>query len=81
MRSRTSQWQVPRTSHLAAARQYREREGHLNVPRRHVETVVVGDGQEMEFRLGAFISNQRSRAAVLASERVVELSELGMRWV
>ena len=75
-RSRAQIW----ADNLAAARQYREREGHLNVPRAHVETVVGDEGREREFRLGAFISNQRSRAAVLTSERAAELGELGMRW-
>ncbi len=45
----------PRTSqadkwamHLAA-RQYFEREGHLQVPRKHVETIVSGsDGEDQE---------------------------------
>ncbi|MGY5036525.1 Helicase associated domain protein [Streptomyces sp. 900116325] len=83
----------PRTSHaekwamhLAAARQYYEREGHLRVPRKHVETITMsGDGNEgqeqRELRLGAWISNQRSRAATLTPERVEQLSKLGMRWL
>ncbi|MGI3225464.1 Helicase associated domain protein [Streptomyces sp. GTA36] len=67
-----------------AARQYYEREGHLRVPRRHVERIVTGDdGQDQEERnlkLGAWISNQRSRAATLAPERVEQLTAIGMRW-
>ncbi|MFD7942466.1 Helicase associated domain protein [Streptomyces sp. NPDC059744] len=82
----------PRTSqaekwamHLAAARQYYEREGHLRVPRKHVETITMsGDGNEgqeqRELRLGAWIGNQRSRAAMLTPERVEQLSKIGMRW-
>ncbi|MGR6968022.1 Helicase associated domain protein [Streptomyces cynarae] len=82
----------PRTSqaekwalHLAAARQFYERERHLRVPRKHIETITVGgdggEGQEQrELRLGAWISNQRSRAATLAPERVEQLSAIGMRW-
>ncbi|MFJ3664808.1 Helicase associated domain protein [Streptomyces sp. NPDC090119] len=63
-----------------AARQYYEREGHLRVPRKHVEQ-IVGEGQEeREFRLGAWIGNQRSRAATLSPERVELLSTIGMRW-
>ncbi|MGW2304989.1 helicase associated domain-containing protein [Streptomyces sp. NPDC001809] len=31
-------------------------------------------------RLGAWISNQRSRAATLSPERVELLSAIGMRW-
>lgn len=84
----------PRTSqsekwamHLAAARQFFEREGHLRVPRKHVETITVGgDGGEdreqrdVPLRLGAWVGNQRSRAATLTPERVEQLSAIGMRW-
>ncbi|MFI0220555.1 helicase associated domain-containing protein, partial [Streptomyces lydicus] len=31
-------------------------------------------------KLGAWINNQRSRAATLTPERVEELSAIGMRW-
>lgn len=85
----------PRTSqaekwamHLTAATQYYEREGHLQVPRKHVETSTItgpsdGDGEDQEqreTRLGAWVSNQRSRAASLTPERVEQLSAIGMRW-
>ncbi|MFJ7497717.1 Helicase associated domain protein [Streptomyces sp. NPDC097727] len=82
----------PRTSqaqrwamHLAAARQYYEREGHLRVPRKHVETITVSgpdreDQEQRPLRLGAWIGNQRSRAAILTPERVEQLSAMGMRW-
>ncbi|MEU1013856.1 Helicase associated domain protein [Streptomyces sp. NPDC005890] len=71
-----------------AARQYYQREGHLQVPRKHVETIVLdGEGddgseqdQEQQIKLGAWISNQRSRAAGLTPERVEQLSTIGMRW-
>ncbi len=71
-RTRAEVW----AANVAAARQYREREGHLEVPHRHVEKVG-----ESEQALGVFIANSRSRRARLAPERVTELSELGMRWV
>ncbi|MEV0982488.1 Helicase associated domain protein [Streptomyces sp. NPDC049915] len=74
-RSQADKWAL----NLAAATQYYEREGHLRVPRSHVETITVGDG-EQEIRLGAFIGNQRSRAATLSPERVEQLSAIGMRW-
>ncbi|MFE5753362.1 helicase associated domain-containing protein [Streptomyces massasporeus] len=77
----------------AAATQYYQREGHLRVPRKHTETVVIrgdrdggrdgesGAAQEQrELRLGAWISNQRSRAATLTPERIEQLSTIGMRW-
>ncbi|MET9506560.1 helicase associated domain-containing protein, partial [Streptomyces sp. NPDC006622] len=89
----------PRTSqaekwalHLAAARQFYERERHLRVPRKHIETITVGgDGGEgddssgedqevRELRLGAWVGNQRSRAATLSPERVEQLAAIGMRW-
>ncbi|MFE9941972.1 DEAD/DEAH box helicase [Streptomyces hirsutus] len=72
-----------------AAKQFYEREGHLRVPRQHVERIVIGgngDGdsgegqEERELRLGAWIGNQRSRAAALSPERVEQLSAIGMRW-
>ncbi|MFC7918273.1 Helicase associated domain protein [Streptomyces sp. NPDC057386] len=72
-----------------AAKQFYEREGHLRVPRKHVERIVVGgdgsggngeDQEVRELRLGAWIGNQRSRAATLSPERVELLSAIGMRW-
>ncbi|MFJ3235723.1 Helicase associated domain protein [Streptomyces sp. NPDC086787] len=64
-----------------AARQFYEREGHLQVPRKWVERIVDGEDQEeRELRLGAWIGNQRSRAATLAPERMEQLSAIGMRW-
>ncbi|WP_425264656.1 helicase associated domain-containing protein [Streptomyces curacoi] len=69
---------------LAAAKQFYGREGHLRVPRQHVERMVIGsDGKEQEERsikLGAWIGNQRSRAATLSPERIEQLSRIGMRW-
>lgn len=76
----------------AAAKQYYEREGHLRVPRKHIERIVIGDGdgsrdgesggnqEEREIKLGARIGNQRSRAATLTAERMAMLSAIGMRW-
>ncbi len=72
-----------------AAQQFYEREGHLKVPRKHVERIVGGgdgnsgsseDQEVREHRLGAWVSNQRSRAATLTPERVELLSAIGMRW-
>ncbi|MDX3078648.1 helicase associated domain-containing protein [Streptomyces sp. MI02-7b] len=62
-------------ANLTAARQYAEREGHLNVPRSHVETV-----HGTAHALGIFIANQRARRNGLAQERVAELDALGIRW-
>ncbi|MFE0581033.1 Helicase associated domain protein [Streptomyces sp. NPDC058874] len=63
-----------------AARQFLEREGHLRVPRKHVERIVGEDQEERELRLGAWIGNQRSRAANLSQDRMEQLSAIGMRW-
>ncbi|GGU02517.1 helicase associated domain-containing protein [Streptomyces lateritius] len=63
-----------------AAKQFSEREGHLQVPRKHVERIVGEDQEEREHKLGAWIGNQRSRAATLTPERMEQLSALGMRW-
>ncbi|QKW66151.1 Helicase associated domain protein (plasmid) [Streptomyces sp. NA03103] len=63
-----------------AAKQFYEREGHLQVPRKWVERIIGEDQEEKELRLGAWIGNQRSRAATLSPERVEQLSEIGMRW-
>ncbi|MFE2116919.1 helicase associated domain-containing protein [Streptomyces microflavus] len=68
------------TSNLVAARQFFEREGHLKVPRRHVETVLTQDGWEDNYRQGTWVNNQRSRAAALSPERMEQRSKAGMRW-
>ncbi|RST06814.1 DEAD/DEAH box helicase [Streptomyces sp. WAC05374] len=76
-RSQADKWAV----NLAAATRFHEREGHLRVPRTHVETVMVEDAngvREHRVRLGTWVSNQRSRAASLSPERVAQLSALGM---
>ncbi|MGW2027390.1 Helicase associated domain protein [Streptomyces decoyicus] len=75
-RSQQEKWNL----NLAAAAQYRQREGNLAVPRSHTETWVDEDGQEQSVKLGSFVANAKSRAAKLAPERRDELSTLGMRW-
>ncbi|WP_244942470.1 helicase associated domain-containing protein [Streptomyces sioyaensis] len=76
-RTQADKWAM----NYAAAKQFYEREGHLRVPRKHVERIAVGESQEeREHRLGAWIGNQRSRAATLSPERVEQLSAIGMRW-
>ncbi|OSZ57671.1 helicase [Streptomyces pharetrae CZA14] len=84
-RTQAEKWAM----NYAAAKQYYEREGHLRVPRKHIERIAVGgdgsggsseDQEVRELRLGAWIGNQRSRAATLSPERVEKLSAIGMRW-
>ncbi|MFB6784594.1 Helicase associated domain protein [Streptomyces sp. NPDC056352] len=55
------------------ARQYQEREGHLDVPYEH---------QEGAYPLGRWLSDQRRayRAGTMSSTRADELEELGMIW-
>ncbi|MFJ8677602.1 helicase associated domain-containing protein [Streptomyces sp. NPDC093589] len=57
------------------------------MPRKHVETFTVGgnggedqEQQDVPLRLGAWVSNQRSRAATLTPEWVEQLSQTGMQW-
>ncbi|MER7048342.1 helicase associated domain-containing protein [Streptomyces jumonjinensis] len=71
---------MPYCVHQAAAPQFFEREKHLRVPRKHVERIVGEDQEEQELRLGAWVGNQRSRAATLTPGRVEQLSAIGMRW-
>ncbi|MFE2823466.1 Helicase associated domain protein [Streptomyces sp. NPDC059271] len=75
-RTQADRW----ASHLAAARQFHAREGHLQVPRKHVEEVALGGEERVELRLGGWLDNTRRRAGKLAAERRAELNELGMRW-
>ncbi|MER6746565.1 DEAD/DEAH box helicase [Streptomyces fungicidicus] len=81
-RTQADKWAL----NYAAACQFYEREGHLRVPRKHVERLAIdgsdgGDDQEeRELKLGAWIGNQRSRASTLPPERVEQLAAIGMRW-
>jgi len=65
---------------LAAAAQYRAREGHLNVPRGHKEKLTLDDGTTAEISLGLFTTNSRTRKASIPPERAQALTKLGMRW-
>ncbi|MEU9048664.1 MULTISPECIES: helicase associated domain-containing protein [unclassified Kitasatospora] len=65
---------------LAAAAQYRAREGHLNVPRKHKEPLVLADGSTVQIGLGLFVENSRRRRADIPADRAARLTELGMRW-
>ncbi|WP_072489527.1 helicase associated domain-containing protein [Streptomyces atratus] len=74
---------------LAAARQFHAREGHLRVPRKHVEELEAvevptgrqdGAGGPVVVKLGTWLDNVRKRADRLSAERRAELGALGMRW-
>ncbi|WP_310729523.1 helicase associated domain-containing protein, partial [Streptomyces sp. N2A] len=79
-RTQADKWAM----NLSAARQFFEREGHLRVPRKHIETIMVdgdrGDQEQRKLKLGTWISNQRSRATSLTPERIEQLTTVGMRW-
>ncbi len=71
---------VQEERNLAAAAQYRQREGHLNVPRQHKEALLLADGTTVEISLGLFIANSRSRRDSIPATRAERLTQLGMRW-
>ncbi|MGW6958761.1 Helicase associated domain protein [Streptomyces chartreusis] len=58
---------------LAAARAFRDREGHLDVPQRHIEAV-----EDDQVRLGQWLSNLRRRRSSLSPQRQTALAELGL---
>ncbi|MEU1782138.1 Helicase associated domain protein [Streptomyces abikoensis] len=74
---------------LRAARQFHAREGHLNVPRKHIEhlepeggpTGPQGGAEEpVAIKLGMVLDNIRKRADKLTEQRRTDLDTLGMRW-
>ncbi|MET7355577.1 helicase associated domain-containing protein [Streptomyces mirabilis] len=76
-RTQSDRW----AAHLAAARQFHTREGHLNVPRKHVEEMADEGGEVTAVRLGGGgLDNTRRRSARLPADRRAELDALGMRW-
>jgi superfamily II DNA or RNA helicase len=87
-RTQDHKWQL----NLTAARQFHAREGHLNVPRKHIEELPVHEagpaatGREttpegtIHVDLGMWIANARRRAGKLTDERRADLDQLGMRW-
>lgn len=52
------------------------REGHLRVPRAHVE--ALPDGSEV--KLGVFLSNTKTRRAKLSTDKLAALAGLGLEW-
>ncbi|MBQ1122474.1 Helicase associated domain protein [Streptomyces smyrnaeus] len=71
-----SRWEI----NLAAARQYKDREGHLRVPRAHIETITDTAGHQHHIRLGVFRSNTRShhKNQQLAPDQAREAHEVGL---
>ncbi|MCX4869713.1 helicase associated domain-containing protein (plasmid) [Streptomyces sp. NBC_00257] len=74
---------------LTAARQFHTGEGHLRVPRKHIERLEMGtvpagrqgsvDGGVV-VKLGTWLDNVRKRAAKLPEQRRADLNQLDMRW-
>ncbi len=69
---------------MRAAKAFHAREGHLNVPRKHVEQLEPedssGGADGLGIKLGMVLDNLRKRADKLSAERRAELDALGMRW-
>ncbi|MFE2937346.1 Helicase associated domain protein [Streptomyces sp. NPDC059278] len=78
---------------LRAAQQYHAREGHLRVPRKHIEHLEgttqgtagpgghqAGTDEVVIVKLGTWLDNARKRADKLTEQRRTDLDHLGMRW-
>ncbi|MGW4985709.1 Helicase associated domain protein [Streptomyces mirabilis] len=61
---------------VVALMQYKTREGHLTVPRGHVE--ALPDGTQV--KLGVFLSNTKSRRAKLTTDKLQQLANIGLAW-
>ncbi|KOU76282.1 helicase [Streptomyces sp. MMG1533] len=61
---------------IEALVQYKTREGHLTVPRGHVER--LDDGSEV--RLGVWLTNTKTRRAKLSADKLQALADLGLEW-
>ncbi|MFD8742101.1 Helicase associated domain protein [Streptomyces sp. NPDC059616] len=88
-RTQDDMWAI----NLAAARQFHAREGHLKVPRKHVEHLEgaaeettgpsghqAGADGVVVVKLGTWLDNVRKRATKLTEQRRADLDHLGMRW-
>jgi superfamily II DNA or RNA helicase len=71
-----TRWEI----NLAAARQFKNREGHLRVPRGHTEVITDTDGRKHHIRLGVFRSNTRShyKKQKLSPDQTHEAHEVGL---
>ncbi|MFJ8769783.1 DEAD/DEAH box helicase [Streptomyces clavifer] len=64
---------------VLALEQYKNRTGHVTVPRAHIETVVI-DGKEHGVKLGVFLTNSKTRRAKLTTDKLAVLAALGLDW-
>ncbi|MEW2458522.1 DEAD/DEAH box helicase [Streptomyces albus] len=71
-----TRWEI----NLAAARQFKAREGHLRVPRAHIETVTDTDGHTHDIRLGVFRSNTRThhKKHKLTPDQTRDAADIGL---
>ncbi|WP_037614250.1 DEAD/DEAH box helicase [Streptomyces albus] len=71
-----TRWEI----NLAAARQFKAREGHLRVPRAHIETVTDTEGHTHDIRLGVFRSNTRThhKKHKLTPDQTREATNIGL---
>ncbi|KPC67435.1 hypothetical protein ADL27_58805 [Streptomyces sp. NRRL F-6602] len=71
-----TRWEI----NLAAARQFKAREGHLRVPRAHIETVTDTEGRTHDIRLGVFRSNTRThhKKQKLTTDQTREAADIGL---
>lgn len=60
---------------MAALRQYYEREGHSNVPKRHVEHFCGSD-----VKLGIFVQRIRTGGYTMSKERLKQLEQVNFVW-
>ncbi|MCT2543347.1 helicase associated domain-containing protein [Streptomyces atratus] len=88
-----SNWYRCVVESLRAAQQFHGREGHLRVPRKHVEHLAgaaedtagpsghqAGADGVVVVKLGTSLDNVRKRAGRLTERRRADLDHLGMRW-
>ncbi|MFF2226996.1 Helicase associated domain protein [Streptomyces globisporus] len=62
---------------IEAARAYRQRHGHLRVPRDHIEASA---DRPKGFPLGQWLTGKREHRTRMAPEKIAELDALGMVW-
>ncbi|MFB7896166.1 Helicase associated domain protein [Streptomyces xiamenensis] len=73
---------------VAALAAFKAREGHLKVPRTHIEVLRADPAEadapgwtaEVPVRAGVFSSNAKARRAKLAVEQLAALAALGLEW-
>ncbi|MFJ4188132.1 helicase associated domain-containing protein [Kitasatospora sp. NPDC089509] len=65
---------------MTALAQYRERTATVTLPRSHIEDIPDGDNGTVEVKLGVWISNTKTRRAMLTPEQLDQLAAHGLHW-